>query len=385
MSPRPAITFSQPAYASATAPANASPQPASGGATAPATASTQPASGGATAPATASPQPALGGATAPATASPQPTSGGATAPATASPQPASASATAPANHTPHLPSGGVTTAPTTLCEPAAASTPPLGHSADEALVGTPTDHTVCTDGATTADTPTSLSTALGADTTVASEQPPTLGAPDSSLAPLECTYPGLESIGLWADVSDSGSESDTEGYPPQHTPPPPPPPISDTDGTVPAQPTADRATTRATAGTLPALVDTDRLAATSDTHMQPPVPSTVQACAVTPDFHFPPIPESQEDTSETTTKWKQFMADTSIRTDTPRPRPHSSHSSEHSQWDFSVMPSPSFQQLNQFLENYSRTHPSYCTGDSEDDWAQFEVFDDHHLGPWDQY
>ncbi|KAK3279085.1 hypothetical protein CYMTET_13021 [Cymbomonas tetramitiformis] len=119
--------------------------------------------------------------------------------------------------------------------------------------------------------------------------------------------------------------------------------------------------------------------------MQPPVPSTVQACAVTPDFHFPPIPESQEDTSETTTKWKQFMADTSIRTDTPRPRPNSSHSPEHSQWDFSVMPSPSFHQLNQFLENYSRTHPSYCTGDSEDDWAQFEVIDDHHLGPWDQY
>ncbi|KAK3233038.1 hypothetical protein CYMTET_56654 [Cymbomonas tetramitiformis] len=119
--------------------------------------------------------------------------------------------------------------------------------------------------------------------------------------------------------------------------------------------------------------------------MQPPVPSTVQACAVTPDFHFPPIPESQEDTSETTTKWKQFMADTSIRTDTPRPRPNSSHSPEHSQWDFSVMPSPSFHQLNQFLENYSLTHPSYCTEDPEEDWAQFEVFDDHHLGPRDQH
>ncbi|KAK3281092.1 hypothetical protein CYMTET_11096 [Cymbomonas tetramitiformis] len=317
----------------ATAPATASPHPAPGGATAPATASPHPPPGGATAPATASPQPTSGGATAPRllpphsqppvvprhrlrTASPQPAPGDATAPATASadlqwpcrtsyclPQAASASATAPANHTPHLPSGGVTAAPTTLCEPAAASTPPLGHSADEALVGTPTDHTVYTDGATTADTPTSLSTALEADTTVASEQPPTLGAPDSSPAPLDYTpYPGLESIGLWADVSDSGSESDTEGYPPQHTPPPPPP-VSDTDGTVPAQPTADRATTRATAGTLPALVDTDRLAATSDTHMQPPVPSTVQACAVTPDFHFPPIPESQEDTSETTTKY----------------------------------------------------------------------------------
>ncbi|KAK3247209.1 hypothetical protein CYMTET_43285 [Cymbomonas tetramitiformis] len=256
--------------------------------------------------------------------------------------------------------------------------------ADEALVGTPTDHTVYTDGATAADTPTSLSTALEADTTVASEQPPTPGAPDSSPAPLDYTpYPGLESIGRWADVSDSDCESDTEGYPPQHTPPPPP--VSDTDGTVPAQPTADRATTRATAGTLPALVDTDRLAATSDTHMQPPVPSTVQACAVTPDFHFPPIPESQEDTSETTTKWKQFMADTSIRTDTPRPRPNSSHPPEHSQWDFSVMPSPSFQRLNQFLENYSLTHSSYCTDDPDDDWAQFEVFDDHHLGPTDQH
>ncbi|KAK3286728.1 hypothetical protein CYMTET_5733 [Cymbomonas tetramitiformis] len=312
MSPRPATTFSQPASASAsasanastqpasggaTAPATASPQPTSGGATAPATASTQPASGGATAPATASPQPAPGGATAPATASPQPTSGGLAAPATASPQAASASATAPANHTPHLPSGGVTAAPTTLCEPAAASTPPLGHSADEALVGTPTDHTVYTDGATAADTPTSLSTALEADTTVASEA--------------------------------------------------------------------------------------NRLHSTHT--CSPPVPSTVQACAVTPDFHFPPIPESQEDTSETTTKWKQFMADTSIRTDTPRPRPNSSHSPEHSQWDFSVMPSPSFHQLNQFLENYSRTHPSYCTEDPEEDWAQFEVFDDHHLGPRDQH
>ena len=119
--------------------------------------------------------------------------------------------------------------------------------------------------------------------------------------------------------------------------------------------------------------------------MQPTVPSTVQACHVTPDFSSPPVPESQGRTPDGTSIWKQFMTGTSSSTGTHWPRPDSSHTIEPYQLDFSVVPSPSFQQLNQFLQDYSLTHPSYCTADFQDDWAQFDVFDDHHMGPRDQH